>query len=265
MEIQSKPLPGTLSDPLYPDSDAENVGESDLHVEALILLREALRDFFSEAPDVYVASDMIWYWEKGNPKACTAPDGLVAKGVVGKHRRKSFREWEEGVRPCVLFEIASERTWKEDANDKRDLYESLGVHEYFLFDPETMYLQPALQGYRLVNGHFEAIEPDIRGCLTSEELDLRMCLEGAMLRFRDLRTGRRVLTRDEQAEQAQRRAKREARKTREEKKLREEEKKLREAMQSLAEHERRRASALELELERLRAILPPPKPDDSKV
>jgi len=247
MEIVSKFLPGTLSDPLYPDSDAENVGESDLHVEALIFLREALRDFFSEAPEVYVASDMFWYWEKGNPKACTAPDGLVAKGVVGKHGRKSFREWEEKVRPCVIFEIASERTWKEDAKDKRDLYASLRVPEYFLFDPETVYLQPALQGYRLVNEHYEAIEPDNKGYLNSEELGLRMCLEGSMLRFRDVRTGRRVLTRQEQAEQARREAKREARKRKQEVKER--------------EQERLRANALQAELDQLRSALKPPDTD----
>jgi Uma2 family endonuclease len=271
MELVSKPLPGTVSDPLYPDSDAENVGESDAHVEALILLREALRDYFSEALDVYVASDMYWYWEKGNPKSCAAPDGLVAKGVVGKHSRKSFREWEEKVRPCVVFEIVSERTWKEDANEKRALYASLAIPEYFFFDPETLYLQPALQGYRHVGGQYVTIEPDMRGCLSSEELGLRMCLEGTMLRFRDARTGRRVLRRDEQAEQAQRRATRMARKTREERKLREEERKLREAIQTtsdaqrqLAEFERQRVSALETEVARLRALVQPPELDEKK-
>jgi Uma2 family endonuclease len=105
------------------------VGESDAHAEALILLQEALRDFFSDAPDVYAASDMYWYWEQGNPKACAAPDGLVAKRVVGKHPRKTFREWEEKVRPCVGFEIASECTCREDSCAKLDLYASLGVPE----------------------------------------------------------------------------------------------------------------------------------------
>jgi Uma2 family endonuclease len=246
METTFKPLPGTVSDPLYPDSDAENVGESDAHVEALLLLREALRGHFSQAPDVYVASDMYWYWEKGNPKACAAPDGLVAKGVVGKHSRRSFREWEEKVRPRVVFEIVSDRTWREDANEKRALYATLGVPEYFLFDPATLYLQPALQGYRLVGDQYVTIEPDMRGCLTSEELGLRMCLEGTMLRFRDARTGRRVLTRDEQAEQAQRRAEKETRK-------RKAEMRRAEKLQQIAEHERRRADALQEELARLKA------------
>jgi Uma2 family endonuclease len=262
MEIISKPLPGTLPDPLYPDSDAENVGESDLHVEALILLREALRDYFSEAPNVYVASDMFWYWEKGNPKACTAPDGLVAKGVVGKHHRKSFREWEEGTRPCVIIEVVSERTWKEDVKEKRDLYASLGVAEYFLFDPEGGFLEPAVQGYRYRDGHYESIVPDGNGCLSSEELGLRLCREGNLPRFRDLRTNRRVLTKDEKLEQANRRAELEARKRRAEAKRAEknqeraeENQKLAEKNQRRAEQERQRADALQAELVRLRDSL----------
>ena len=39
---------------------------------------------------------------------------LVAKGVLGKHFRRSYRLWEEGVIPCTLFEIASEETWRVD-------------------------------------------------------------------------------------------------------------------------------------------------------
>jgi hypothetical protein len=32
MTLTNKPLPGTLPDPLYPDSDREKAGESDFHL-----------------------------------------------------------------------------------------------------------------------------------------------------------------------------------------------------------------------------------------
>src|ERR1700692_3227043 len=100
MTIHIHPLPGTVPDPLYPDSEAEAVGETDFHMNALIWLREALKDYFAGRSDIYVASDIFWYWEHGNPRACTAPDAMVAKGV-GNHARRSFRSWEEKAQPSV--------------------------------------------------------------------------------------------------------------------------------------------------------------------
>jgi Uma2 family endonuclease len=196
-----KPLPGTLPDPLYPEEDTEKVGESDFHLLAWILLREALQDYFSRRPDVYVAADLFWYWEKGNPAASTAPDVMVVKGV-GNHQRRSFRQWEESASPCTLFEIASERTWKEDVGEKRVQYEQLAVPEYFVFDPEGIFLKPAFQGFRMRGGKYVPIRTAEDGSLESKELGLRLSSEGAMLRFRDARTGRRVLTREETNQRA---------------------------------------------------------------
>src|SRR2546421_67104 len=126
MSQLTTPLPGTVPDPLYPDSDGKPVGETDFHVQALFWLREALQWFFAKVADVYVATDMFWYWEQGNPRANKAPDVMVVKGV-GKHFRRSFRSWEEGgVRPCVIIELASEDSWREDLENKTVLYASLG-------------------------------------------------------------------------------------------------------------------------------------------
>src|SRR5262249_44265454 len=58
MAISTKPLPGTTHDPLYPDSDGEPMGETDFHIAALILLRQALQYYFARRR-VYVATDMF--------------------------------------------------------------------------------------------------------------------------------------------------------------------------------------------------------------
>src|SRR6185437_3751039 len=115
--IRSAPLPGTQVDPLYPDSDGRPMGDTDFHTDALIWLREALKDYFNAAPDVYVASNIIMYYKQGAPKSRRDPDVLVARGV-GNHSRRAFRIWEEKVVPCVLFEIASKNTWRVDLNEK---------------------------------------------------------------------------------------------------------------------------------------------------
>lgn len=244
-----KPLPGTVRDPLYPDSDAEAVGETDFHFVARLLLYEALQDYFARWDTVYVASDMFWYWEEGNPSANRSPDVLVAKGV-GKHARRSFRSWEEQARPCVLFEMASERTWREDVGAKRDLYAQLGVSEYFIFDPETVYLDPIFQGFRLQNGVYVPLLSANDGSLNSVELGLRFTVEGTMLRVRDLRTGRRVLTRSEKAQRAERRAKESERRAKETERRAKQ-------VERLARRVQQQADELAAEVARLKAKLPP--------
>lgn len=208
-----KPLvaepPGTVWDPMYPDSDGRPMGETDHHSEALITLRQGLKDYFADRSDVYVGSNLLFYYERGNPSGRRDPDGLVAKGVRGNHRRRSYRLWEEGVLPCALFEILSENTWREDVGEKRELYERLRIPEYFLFDPEDRFIDPPLQGFRLVKGRYEPIVPAEDGSLVSEQLGLRMKAEGTLLRLIDLKTGKPVLTRAERAAQEEERAKKE--------------------------------------------------------
>ena len=195
-----QPLPGTTIDPMYPDEDGRPMGDTDFHSIALIGLRLALENFFAKLMDVYIATNLIFYYEQGNPKARRDPDVLVAKSVVGRHRRRSFRLWEEKVLPCTLFEIASKHTWRVDVGEKRDLYATIGVPEYFIFDPEDRYIDPALQGFRSSKGKSVPMKPAKDGSLISKQLGLRMVPEGSMLRLYDVTTGERILTPQEQAE-----------------------------------------------------------------
>jgi len=201
MNLESTiPLPGTLEDPLYPDSDGRPMGETDFHTIAQRWLVDGLQDFFADWPDLYVAMNILLYYLKGQPNKRRDPDVLVAKGV-GKHRRRSYRLWEEKVLPCTLFEIASKKTWRVDVGPKRRLYARIGIREYIIFDPEARYLNPPLQGFRLVKGKSVAMKGGRDGNLTSKELGLRLVPEGSMLRLIDVRTGLLVPTRVERDEQ----------------------------------------------------------------
>ncbi len=110
------------------------MAETDVYIDVLIYLREALKDHCREAPQVYVAGNMLLYHEEGNPAACVAPDVFVVQGVA-KRERCTYRLWEEGQPPAVVFEITSRGTRLEDLGTKRALYAMLGVQEYFLYDP----------------------------------------------------------------------------------------------------------------------------------
>jgi Uma2 family endonuclease len=188
----------------YPSSDGEPMAETTLHIQAIILLFEAVQDFFRNVADAFVAADLFWYWEEGNPKARRAPDVMVVKGVDKRERRSFFSWLENGAVPSTIFEIASENTWREDLYEKHRLYARLRVPEYFMFDPEALYLRPALLGFRCnEHGVYVPLEPDKQGRLKSEELGVYLMAEGAMLRLIDAATGQLVLTKDERIAQLQ--------------------------------------------------------------
>src|SRR5581483_9815534 len=88
---------------VYPESDGKPMAETDIHIDALIYLREALKDYFRDDPWIYVAGNMLLYYEEGNPAACVAPDVFVVRGVE-KHERRIYKLWEENRPPTVIFE-----------------------------------------------------------------------------------------------------------------------------------------------------------------
>jgi Uma2 family endonuclease len=176
----------------YPETDGKPMAETDVHIDVLIYLREALRDHFRDAPQVYVAGNMLFYYEEGNPAACVAPDVFVVRGVA-KGERRTYRLWEEGQPPAVVFEITSRGTRLEDLGTKRALYAMLGVREYFLYDPLGEYLQPPLQGYRWQEGEYQRMPPGGEGELVSQELGLELRVEEGRLRLVNPVTGARLL------------------------------------------------------------------------
>jgi hypothetical protein len=113
---------------------------------------------------------------------------------VGKHERRTYRLWEEGQPPAVVFEITSRGTRLEDLGTKRAIYSMLGVREYFVYDPLGEYLRPPLQGYRLHEGEYERLQPAGEEGLTSQVLGLALRVEAGRLRVIDPATGERLLT-----------------------------------------------------------------------
>jgi Uma2 family endonuclease len=261
--------PGLVTHPPeveYPDSDGQPLGETGLHVKAILTLTGLLDDYFARRDDVYVTGDIFLYYEEGNPRAVRSPDVLVAFGVPKLPERRSFFTWREGVVPQVLFEMSSESTVADDLGPKRELYERLGVQEYFLFDPTGESLTPRLQGFRRVGDGFMRLELDTGGGLTSEVMGLRLVPEGILLRPYEVRAGRKLTTLSEESALRERREQElaeERRRREQEQRLAEHERQRAEQEHQRAELERQRADALAAELARLRAQLgqaPPTEP-----
>ncbi len=103
-----------------------------------------------------------------------------------------------------MIELTSKTTRKEDTQSKFALYRDvLKVPEYFLFDLLGDYLQPRFQGYRLVRGNYRPMKLE-DGRLLSRQLGLILQPEGKELRLIDPETGRRIPTRAESQQAAER-------------------------------------------------------------
>lgn len=200
MSISITRLPGTSRDPLYPDSDGQPMGETEYHLVAMIYLYEALKRWYRRHDGIYIAANMLLYYEEGNPRAFRGPDVMVCKGVPGKHPRRSFRTWEEGVVPAVIIEVTSKKTRDEDEIEKPPVYAAIGVKELYLFDAEGDCLRPRLKAFQLVEGQYVPITPDRQGQLFSPQLGLRLGMDDHLLRLIDPATGIPLPTDDERAE-----------------------------------------------------------------
>lgn len=172
----------------YPESDGQPMAETDLHRDLMVDHIRALRRRYLDEPDVYVTGNLFFYFVKGNPRAVVAPDLFLVKGVP-KGRRRIYKLWEEGRVPSLVIELTSDSTRDEDVSKKKEIYERLGVDEYFLFDPYEDYLRPSLQGHRLTDGRYRPIETEADGSLRSLTTGLLLRREGERLRLVDATTG----------------------------------------------------------------------------
>jgi len=170
----------------YPSEEKKKLGETDFQHIQILILEQQLRIFLSEKKDIYLASDLIVYYEEGNPNRRFAPDLMICFGVENKKRR-SYKIWEEKQVPQVIIEVASEATWQKDVTTKRRLYERLGVAEYYIIDPEYKYLTQPLIAYRLEFGDLvrQAIN---NNRIFSHLLDLELVNTGTDFRFFNLET-----------------------------------------------------------------------------
>jgi Uma2 family endonuclease len=177
------------------------MGETDVHRQDMFDLIESLKLFY-RGQRVYVSGNLLICYRPRNKRKHVAPDVFVVKGI-DPHPRENYLLWEEGKGPDVVIEVTSESTKDEDLDEKYELYRDvLKVREYFLFDPRGEFLNPPLQGYRLVNGEYIPIKP-VNGRLPSKELGLHLEPDGDELRLWDPKAGKWIPTLDEAREQAE--------------------------------------------------------------
>jgi Uma2 family endonuclease len=179
---------------VYPESDGKPMGETPLHRRVMNDLIEELDQWFASNPRVYVSGNMMLYYEEGDPRRTCSPDVQVTLDIPKSPERRIYQTWVEGKGPDFVIEVTSRKTARRDRGDKLEIYrEVLGVQEYFLFDPFEEYLEPSLQGFRLVRGQYVPIRP-VNRRLPSKMTGLHLERNLMELRLFDPKAGKWLLT-----------------------------------------------------------------------
>ena len=154
-----------------PFDDGQPLPDGDFQRDPLSYALYGLREHFAARTDVAVQGDMFLHYlvvddsgevvlnDKGQPvRRMVAPDVYVTFGVPNR-KRNSFVTWDEGKMPDFVLEVLSFSTWRHDISAKKALYQRFGVPEFWVADPVSAFVEPPVQGYRLVAGVYTPIEP----------------------------------------------------------------------------------------------------------
>ncbi len=169
---------------LYPSEDGKPMAASDYHLRLLIWTLQALEAHFAQKPDVYISGDIMMYYREGDPRKSISPDVLVCFGINPK-LRLTYKTWEEGKAPDFVMEFSRKSTYDKDLGEKMDVYASLGIQNYFLYDAEGLYLPSPLMGFTLVDGEYVAVSADERGGFRASVLDLNFHLRDGEIAIYD--------------------------------------------------------------------------------
>ena len=234
MAISAKELADLMPDTSQLESNEPEM-ESSLHYAQLALLVTCLEWLWRDRNDFFIGANLTIYFSREQLKNrdFRGPDFFLFNNVEKKPRR-SWVVWDEGGRyPDLIIELLSGSTAKTDRNLKKALHQDrFRTPEYFWFSLETL----EFEGYRLMNGVYEAIVPSKSGYLWSQSLSLYLGVYQEQLRYFQV-DGALVLTPGEYGEQSILQA--------------EAERQVAEAERQVAEAERQRADKLAEQLRKL--------------
>ncbi|EAW34984.1 Uma2 family endonuclease [Lyngbya sp. PCC 8106] len=169
----------------YPPGDLESQElplESELHLRQILLLIQTLEYLWRDRQDFYAFGNLTIFYSPNQKKSeyFRGPDFFVVLDTERKPR-KSWVVWEEGGKyPHVIIELLSNSTAKVDRSEKKQIYQEIfRTPDYFWFDPNTL----EFQGFELLRGQYQEIQPNENRWLWSEQLQLFLGVYEQKLRF----------------------------------------------------------------------------------
>ncbi|MEA5511696.1 Uma2 family endonuclease [Crocosphaera sp. UHCC 0190] len=192
-----------------PDSDDTPV---DNQLQDLIphILQTILALIWSERQDWYFGVDMGIYYDPNEP--AIVPDGFLSIGVpriIDEDLRLSYVLWEEQKVPILALEVVSQ-TRRKEYTEKKDFYAEMGILYYVIYNPLRK-RKPRLEVYQLNNGNYELLPGEIiwlseLNLGIGKEIGTYQGIKREWLYWYD-QDGKRYLTPEERALQAQERTK----------------------------------------------------------
>lgn len=159
------------------------MAETPRHQQVMIDCMDVMRSHFRGIPDVYIAGNMLLYYEEGNPRKSVSPDVFMVRGLSKKELR-TYKTWEQPPTLDFVLEVASPSTYTRDFNEKMEIYAKiLRVKEYCIYDPYHE-IEPYFVGFRLVGENYEEI-PLVNDRLPLEVLGLELGEHEGVLRLYD--------------------------------------------------------------------------------
>ncbi len=173
-------------------TEEDLMGETAVHA-ALVHYQMSVLHWLFREQHCAIYENLNFYQTSNPNEYPLAPDIAVIKGVDYLENIRSWRVGRTGPAPHVVFEIASDETWKKDLHEKPLRYAQMGVQEYFAYDPQQppVYRRVAgrrLFGWQLGQGVVQEMAPGPDGRLWSAQLAQKLKPDG--LRWK--RSGQRL-------------------------------------------------------------------------
>ncbi len=135
--LDNEPYRGWVEDGVcYPSSDGEPVAENSIHFYWITYINQSLETVFADRDDVFIASDLLWYPVKGDPRKRVAPDALIVFGQPNSYKTAYLQWRNDNIPPQVVFEVLSPGNTDKEMISKLKFYEEYGVKEYYLYTPD---------------------------------------------------------------------------------------------------------------------------------
>jgi Uma2 family endonuclease len=173
------------------------------------LLKATLAMAWPDRMDWFFGVDMGIYYDPDEP--AIVPDGFLSLGVerfYDEYLRPSYVLWEEEKLPILVLEVVSPN-YRGEYTTKKAKYTNLGVLYYILYHP-TRRRKPRLEAYKLINGEYQTLQGNP---IWLAEVGLGIGMERGTYQginrewlYWYNEQGKRLLTPEEQAKQAQQRA-----------------------------------------------------------
>ena len=188
-------------------TEEDLMGETAWHDSLIDYLKAVLRQLFRERVCA-IYGNLNFYQTRNPMEYPVAPDIAVIKGIAYLYTRSWALASGEPA-PQVVFEILSEETWKKEMREKPGKYASMGVQEYFAYDPNEPPIRrggaPRLMGWRLDTQRREMVEmgANREGWLWSEQLESWLVPDETYLRLYDQDHQLRLTGEQAQAQRAE--------------------------------------------------------------